>query len=315
VPLLVLPFLAPAAFWLFSKLLFDDGFCWRRRFGWLLVGVAVVYYLAFCQRRLHLFPSSPTLDFVSGLTIHLISLIFVLLGILEAARNREADLVLSRLEFRTVFILATALLLAITLLTEVGLEGEPPPPLLDVVQKAAIALLTIVFTANCLNFKVDFLPEKEKAATPTPPTQPPTPEGETPLTTSRSFGTSSEMEMPPQPTVDERLLRQLTDFMDNQKIWRTEGLTIRLLAEKMNVKEYRLRQAINQHLGYRNFNDYLNGYRIREACAVLGDPEKRDLTILEIAYDLGYASLAPFNKAFKDLTGMTPTQWRKKNAD
>ena len=99
--------------------------------------------------------------------------------------------------------------------------------------------------------------------------------------------------------------------MGNEQAWRTEGLTIRLLSEKMGVKEYRLRQAINQHLGYRNFNDYLNGYRIREACAVLSDPSKKELTVLEISYPLGYASLAPFNKAFKDTTGMTPTEWRK----
>ena len=111
--------------------------------------------------------------------------------------------------------------------------------------------------------------------------------------------------------VDERLLAQLSNLMDTQKYWRTEGLTISQLAEKMEVKEYRLRQAINQHLGHRNFNDYLNSYRVRDACSVLSNPQQRDLTILEIVYDLGYASLAPFNKAFKDTTGMTPTEWRR----
>lgn len=282
-PLLVLPFLAPAAFWLFSKSLFDDSYQWRRSFGWLLAGVAAVKYFGCLQiRQLFLtLPESPQL--LLGWLLQLISLAFILLGILEAARNREADLVQSRLQFRTVFIVVTAGLMALTVLSEVSLRGAPPPPILNVMQKASIAGLTVFFSWRLLSFRPGVFLENEQPV-PMPATA---------------------------PDVDERLLAQLSDLMDAQKYWRTEGLTIRQLAEKMQVKEYRLRQAINQHLGYRNFNDYLNGYRVREACVLLSDPEKRDLTVLEIAYDLGYASLAPFNKAFKDTTGMTPTEWRR----
>ena len=282
-PLLVLPFLAPAAFWLFSKSLFDDSYRWRRSLGWLLAAVAAVHYFAFIQIRQPFLPLPEGIQILLEWLLHLLSLAFILLGIIEAARNREADLVLSRLQFRTVFIVATAGLMAITVLSEVSLRGAPPPLLLNVAQKAFIFGLNIFFSLRLLSFKPGFFPETER---PVPV-----------LATA--------------PEVDERLLAQLSDVMDTQKYWHTEGLTIRQLAEKMQVKEYRLRQAINQHLGYRNFNDYLNGYRVREACAVLADPARQDLTVLEIAYDLGYASLAPFNKAFKDTTGMTPTEWRR----
>lgn len=282
-PLLVLPFLAPAAFWLFSKSLFDDAYRWRRSLGWLLAGVVAVQYFGFSQIRQPFLPFAESVQLLLGWLLQLVSLTFILLGILEAARNREADLVQSRLQFRTAFIVATAGLMAITVLSEVSLRGAPPPLVLNVAQKASIAGLTVFFSWRLLSFRPGFFPENEQFV-------------------SVSAAT---------PDVDERLLAQLSDFMDTQKYWRTEGLTIRQLAEKMQVKEYRLRQAINQHLGYRNFNDYLNGYRVREACAVLSDPERRDLTVLEIAYDLGYASLAPFNKAFKDTTGMTPTEWRR----
>ena len=115
------------------------------------------------------------------------------------------------------------------------------------------------------------------------------------------------------PGIDNVILVKLTDLMDHQQYWQTEGLTIRQLAETMQVKEYRLRQTINQHLGFRNFNEFLNSYRIREACAILSNPKKQELIILEIAYDLGYQSLAPFNKAFKRVTGVTPTEYRKEN--
>lgn len=282
-PLLALPFLAPATFWLFSKSFFDDDFRWRQPLGWLLAGVVVAQYFGFFQMRQPFLPLPGSIQLLLGWLLQLISLAFILLGILEAVRNREADLVQSRLQFRTIFIVVTAGLMALTVFSEVSLRGAPPPPILNMMQKASIAGLAIFFSWRLLSFRPGFFPENEPSI---------------PVSAAA-------------PEVDERLLAQLSHLMDAQKYWRTEGLTIRQLAEKMEAKEYRLRQTINQHLGYRNFNDYLNGYRVREACAVLADPEKRDLTVLEIAYDLGYASLAPFNKAFKDTTGMTPTEWRR----
>ena len=51
---------------------------------------------------------------------------------------------------------------------------------------------------------------------------------------------------------------------------------------------------------------FLNQYRINDACETLSDPAEARKTILEIAYELGYQSIGPFNKAFKDLKGLTP---------
>jgi hypothetical protein len=113
-PLLVLPFLAPAAFWLFSKSLFDDNYRWRRSFGWLLAAVAAVQYFGFIQIRQPFLPLPVSIQILLEWLLQLFSLTFILLGILEAARNREADLLLSRLQFRTVFIIATAGLMALT---------------------------------------------------------------------------------------------------------------------------------------------------------------------------------------------------------
>jgi AraC-like DNA-binding protein len=79
----------------------------------------------------------------------------------------------------------------------------------------------------------------------------------------------------------------------------------------MGEQEYRLRRLINGELGFRNFNDFLNQYRVNEACEVLSDPSQNRKTVLEIAYSLGYQSIGPFNKAFKELTGTTPTAFRK----
>jgi AraC-like DNA-binding protein len=95
--------------------------------------------------------------------------------------------------------------------------------------------------------------------------------------------------------------------------FRETGLTMPVLAGKLGYPEHQLRRLINGHLGYRNFSAFLNNYRIAEAQQQLADPECARMPVLTIALDLGYASLGPFNRAFKDATGMTPTEYRRDN--
>ena len=108
--------------------------------------------------------------------------------------------------------------------------------------------------------------------------------------------------------VDEALVQAITEQMTEHKIYREMGLTIGQLAKRLDLQEYRLRRIINAGMGYRNFNDFLNTYRIREACSRLtGEP---DTAVLNIALDIGFRSLSSFNKAFKDSEAMTPTAYR-----
>jgi len=108
------------------------------------------------------------------------------------------------------------------------------------------------------------------------------------------------------------LLAKLQTSM-KEDIWREEGLTIRKLAAKLETPEHRLRKVINQGLGYRNFAAFVNEHRIGAACEVLADPVKADVPVITIAYEVGYASLGPFNRAFKDIVGESPTEYRKRS--
>ena len=99
--------------------------------------------------------------------------------------------------------------------------------------------------------------------------------------------------------------------MSVERIYRQEGLTITALAAKLDLPEHRLRQAINEGLGHRNFNAFLNRYRIDEAKAALSDVSQRDVPVLTIAMDAGFQSIGPFNRAFKADTGLTPTEFRR----
>ena len=95
-----------------------------------------------------------------------------------------------------------------------------------------------------------------------------------------------------------------------QHVHRDGELTVASLAQKLAMPEYRLRKLIHEELGYRNFNALLHKYRIAEASRDLADPAKNSLPILTIALTVGYNSINPFNRAFRDAKGMTPSAFR-----
>ncbi len=109
---------------------------------------------------------------------------------------------------------------------------------------------------------------------------------------------------------DQAMLQRLDAIMAAEG-WRRESLTIGQLAQEMALPEHRLRRLINTRLGHRNFADFLNAHRIEAAKRRLADPAEARTTVAVIAFDLGYGSLGPFNRAFRAATGETPTAWRR----
>jgi AraC-like DNA-binding protein len=101
-------------------------------------------------------------------------------------------------------------------------------------------------------------------------------------------------------------------LMETQQAWREEGLTIASLAVRVNMPEAQLRRLINDQLGYRNFPGFVNAHRIAEAKARLADPGEARTTVSAIAFDIGFGSLGPFNRAFRQETGLSPSEWRRK---
>ena len=98
-----------------------------------------------------------------------------------------------------------------------------------------------------------------------------------------------------------------------RQLYREPGLTISMLAKKLSIPEYRLRAFIHKQLGFRNFNAMLHRYRIEDASKALSDSENQSLPILTIALTVGYQSITPFNNAFREIMGITPSGYRKKN--
>jgi AraC-like DNA-binding protein len=107
-------------------------------------------------------------------------------------------------------------------------------------------------------------------------------------------------------------IEKLTLFMETEKPYLNPSLTIRNLAEEIKINPRDLSVLINQNLG-QHFFDFINQFRIDEARSILKNPEKKQFTVLEILYEVGFNSKSSFNTAFKKHTGLTPTQYRKKN--
>jgi AraC-like DNA-binding protein len=106
-------------------------------------------------------------------------------------------------------------------------------------------------------------------------------------------------------------LDRLEMLMSTQQVWKEEGLTIASLALRAGIPESQLRRLINDCLGYRNFPSYVNAHRIAAAKTRLADPNEARVSISAIAYDIGFASLGPFNRAFREETGVAPSEWRR----
>jgi AraC-like DNA-binding protein len=111
------------------------------------------------------------------------------------------------------------------------------------------------------------------------------------------------------------LLDRLRRLMEEERVYREEGLGVAALAARLSLPEYRLRRLINQRLGHRNFTSFINGYRLAETMAALADPTQAQVPILTIALDAGFQSIGPFNRAFKAQTGVTPTDYRRERIE
>jgi AraC-like DNA-binding protein len=107
------------------------------------------------------------------------------------------------------------------------------------------------------------------------------------------------------------VVAEIERAMKTEQIYREGNLTIGKLAARLGLLEYKLRRIINQGLGYRNFNTFLNHYRIEHAKTLLLERRHADKPVLTVAMDCGFQSLGPFNRAFKARTGMTPTEYRR----
>ena len=107
---------------------------------------------------------------------------------------------------------------------------------------------------------------------------------------------------------DAHLAERITRLLDEEALYMEPSLRIGDLAARLGQPEHRVSQAIASSLGFPNFNQLINHRRIKRARVLLTTEPRRP--ILQIAFDCGFGSLGPFNRAFKAQTGLTPRSFR-----
>ncbi|MCG8329861.1 MAG: helix-turn-helix domain-containing protein [Chitinophagales bacterium] len=106
-------------------------------------------------------------------------------------------------------------------------------------------------------------------------------------------------------------LNQLDYLITEDKIHEDPALSLRLLADKMKLHPNKLSWLLNEHIG-KNFNEYVNAFRLEAFKQKALDPGNSHLTLLGLAYESGFNSKTVFNAFFKKTEGTTPSNWVKK---
>ena len=105
---------------------------------------------------------------------------------------------------------------------------------------------------------------------------------------------------------------KLSQFIDEEQPFLIPNLSLRLLADQVEVHPNKLSWLLNERIG-KNFNEFINFYRIEYFKQLVLDPKNNHISLIGLAYESGFNSKTVFNTYFKKATGMTPKEFLKQN--
>lgn len=105
-------------------------------------------------------------------------------------------------------------------------------------------------------------------------------------------------------------IKKIVQYMDEEKPYLDADISLPELSERMNIPSHHLSRVINEKLNL-NFFDFINQYRVEEVKSRIHDPQYEHLSILGIAFDSGFNTKSAFNRVFKKMTGMTPSEFKR----
>ena len=101
----------------------------------------------------------------------------------------------------------------------------------------------------------------------------------------------------------------LLSFMETERPYLDPELTLPKLAKDLDIPSHQLSQIINE-VHKDNFFDFINQYRVEEVKNKIQDEKFANYSLLAIAFDSGFNSKSAFNRVFKKITSMTPSQYK-----
>lgn len=274
----------PGVFWLVSLSVFGDHVILKR---WQYALASLTLLIPFVTTTSQMLFSYDINNFsvLAGIITYggtLLELLFIGHALLIAISHWRGDLVQERRYIRGGVISVSALYIILVIINDEFFKFQWPG--IELLKSGVMALLVTAINFFLFTLKGSSLFETVKQ-----------PQSDT---------------CPPDATARE--LPRIIDAMEQEKLYRQEGMTIASLAKVLSIHEYKLRNLINGEMNYRNFNDFLNHYRIREVTEKLAQPAFSQTPVLTLALESGFRSLSSFNKAFKNTHQLTPTEYRKK---
>ncbi len=103
---------------------------------------------------------------------------------------------------------------------------------------------------------------------------------------------------------------KISNFMLSAKPYLDADLTLPQLAGMVDIPAHHLSRVINEQFGI-NFFDFINQYRIEEVKLKIDNPLYDNLSLLGIAFESGFNTKSAFNRVFKKMTGITPSEYKK----
>lgn len=274
VVLLAVPTLAaPLLYWMLVRIILIDG--WRvRPWHWTLLIVLEAIGLVLV---LGLVGRGSTIAAIAGLVLRGLALVLVVDALQAAWRGYRDDLIDARRRLRAALILAGPLAIGMLLFAPMLPVAERAPILLRV---ESALLLSFALAVAVLVLRVD------AALAPVRP--------------------EPSQEIDPSRQGD---LARIERAMAAEP-WRNCDLTLERFAALAGLPAYRLRRVINDGMGHRNFPAFVNAARLDAIARQLANPECARTPILTLALDHGFGSIGPFNRAFRERFGVTPTAYR-----
>lgn len=264
--------------WLFTVSLFDRRFSLR----WYHCIAALIYSIPKLMTHLSRTFSLPVDPFVAALIANFMALIIMVHLLIRIMSGRTDDLLDARRRARLAFAMGIVLFTIASILAiyiDLGVHRAT----------TRATLMGAILVWSVLHL-VQMAPD-------------------TLMFSAESMGETDTVD---RVSAKERALMTRVEMaMATERAFLEPGLTLGSLARRLGAPEHRLRAAICQGFGYDNFSVFVNAYRINAIKAAFTASETSHLPILTIALDHGFASLSPFNRAFKAQIGMTPSAYRK----
>jgi AraC-like DNA-binding protein len=229
---------------------------------------------------------------------------FLLMALWQVWRGAKDDLVERRRNLRRRILLLAGLYSAGVLSAEIWFGQEPAPVWLIALHLLAMDLALLSLALWLLRPASAFLAWLQ--ASPSPESAKPT---HLDSMKPEQGGFTEPSRAPRHDLV--ALAERVHAQMVGERWFADSTLSLSSLAQRLRVPEYVLRRAIHEGLGQRNFPAFVNRYRLDEVARQLRDPTQDRLPILTLALEAGFGSIGPFNRAFRERYGCSPSEYRQ----